>query len=249
MKRTTVACSALLVGLVVPSTANLEGLTRATGGIIALPRIVQRNAPEFQWKGTVERNGAVEIKGVNGDVTAEPPPGAEVEVTAERRGRRNNPEDVQIEVVQHGDGVTICAVYPSRDASRPNECKPGHDGRMNVQNNDVSVTFRCAYRPASASSARRSTATSRRKTLNGPCRSIPSTAPLRSRRRRTARPRPSTDRSAARWVRRAGRMHSNSTPSTAASRWTCRETSAPTSARRRSTARSPPTSRSRSADD
>ena len=41
----------------------------------------------------------------------------------------------------HAGGVTICAVYPSRDARKPNECPPGDGGRMNVQNNDVSVRF------------------------------------------------------------------------------------------------------------
>jgi hypothetical protein len=44
-------------------------------------------------------------------------------------------------VVPHAGGVTICAVYPSRDGSRPNECRPGEGGRMNVQNNDVTVRF------------------------------------------------------------------------------------------------------------
>jgi DUF4097 and DUF4098 domain-containing protein YvlB len=43
--------------------------------------------------------------------------------------------------VPHEAGVTICAVYPSRDASKPNECRPGSGGRMNVQNNDVNVDF------------------------------------------------------------------------------------------------------------
>jgi hypothetical protein len=47
---------------------------------------------------------------------------------------------VRIEVVQHGDGVTICSVYPDA-GDRPNECKPGSEGRMNNRNNDVNVTF------------------------------------------------------------------------------------------------------------
>ena len=101
----------------------------------------RRDAAPFQWRGTVLQGGAVEIKGVNGDVAAEPASGAEVEVAAVRTARRSNPEDVRIEVVQHADGVTICAVYPSRDQARPNECTPGAGGRMNVQDNDVNVKF------------------------------------------------------------------------------------------------------------
>jgi putative adhesin len=122
------------------ASLNAAGLPRATHGVIALPSLVQRSAQDFQWHGLVLQGSAIEIKGVNGDVTAGPGTGTEVEVTATRRGRRSDPEDVKIDVVQHGDGVTICAVYPSTDG-RPNECRPGHEGRMNVQNNDVTVTF------------------------------------------------------------------------------------------------------------
>jgi hypothetical protein len=82
-----------------------------------------------------------EIKGVNGDVRAEPSGSNEVEVVAVKRANRDNPDSVRIDVVPHAGGVTICAVYPTRDGQRPNECAPGDGGRMNVQNNDVSVRF------------------------------------------------------------------------------------------------------------
>jgi Toastrack DUF4097 len=130
------------VVLCLAGTIDASALSRATRGLISLPRLIKQTAPGFQWRGNVPQGNAIEIKGVNGDVIAEPATGGEVEVTAERRGRRSDPESVQIEVVQHGDGVTICAVYPSRNDDRPNECKPGNDGRMNVQNNDVTVKFR-----------------------------------------------------------------------------------------------------------
>jgi hypothetical protein len=104
------------------------------------PIAAQRSTADFQWRGTVLQGSEIEIKGVNGDVRATAGSGNEVEVTAVRRGRRNNPEDVRIEVVQHGDGVTICAVYPDADG-RPNECRPGSEGRMNVRDNDVTVAF------------------------------------------------------------------------------------------------------------
>jgi DUF4097 and DUF4098 domain-containing protein YvlB len=117
-----------------------EDIARATRGVIDLPRLA-RNAEPFTWHGVVAPGQTIEVKGVNGDVTAEAAAGPEVEVTADRRGRRSNPDDVHLEVVPHAGGVTICAVYPSKDASRPNECRPGSEGRMNVQNNDVSVKF------------------------------------------------------------------------------------------------------------
>jgi hypothetical protein len=107
--------------------------------LIPSTALAQRTAP-FEWRGTVLQGSTIEIKGVNGDIQAAPAGGSDVEVSAVRSGRRNNPEEVQIEVVPHGDGVTICAVYPST-GNRPNECRPGGGGRMNVRDNDVSVAF------------------------------------------------------------------------------------------------------------
>jgi Toastrack DUF4097 len=98
-------------------------------------------AQDFRWHGMVPQGQSIEIKGVNGDVRAEPSGSNEVEVVAEKRARRDNPESVDIQVVPHPGGVTICAVYPARSGSRPNECRPGDEGRMNVQNNDVTVRF------------------------------------------------------------------------------------------------------------
>jgi hypothetical protein len=104
--------------------------------------LVPRGAPaqgEFHWKGKIAPGKAIEIKGVNGDVRAVAGSG-EVEVTAVKHARRSDPNDVKIEVVQHEEGVTICAVYPS-DGRRENTCEAGDNGHMNVRDNDVSVDF------------------------------------------------------------------------------------------------------------
>jgi hypothetical protein len=107
--------------------------------IASSPALRAQGAPQ-QWRGTVAAGSAIEIKGVNGDIKAVASPGNEVEVSATMRGRRSNPADVRLDVVQHGEGITICAVYPSPD-SRPNECKPGDGGRMSTKDNDVVVAF------------------------------------------------------------------------------------------------------------
>src|SRR5215831_667141 len=99
------------------------------------------SAEDFRWHGAIAPGHSIEIKGVNGDVHAEASASNEVEVVAEKRANRDDPESVRIEVVPHDSDVTICAVYPSRDGARPNECQPGDGGRMNVQNNDVQVRF------------------------------------------------------------------------------------------------------------
>jgi hypothetical protein len=96
---------------------------------------------EFRWQGRVQPGQTFEIKGVNGNVRAEGSNGNQLEVLASKKGRRSDPASVEIRVVEHAGGVTICAVYPSDDASRPNECQAGRGGHMNVRDNDVSVDF------------------------------------------------------------------------------------------------------------
>lgn len=94
---------------------------------------------EFHWKGKIAPGKAIEIKGVNGDVSAVAGSG-DVEVTAVKHARRSDPEDVKIEVVPSEEGVTICAVYPT-DGRRQNTCEPGDHDHMNVRDNDVRVDF------------------------------------------------------------------------------------------------------------
>ncbi len=98
------------------------------------------SSDEFRWQGQIAAGKTLEIKGVNGNVRAEPGSNGQAEVTAIKRGRRSDPKSVEIRVIEHGGGVTICAVYPG-DAGHPNECRPGEGGRMNTKNNDVSVDF------------------------------------------------------------------------------------------------------------
>ena len=108
--------------------------------LLTIAATAQAQSAPFRWHGSIAQGAAVEIKGVNGDVVAEPAAGNDVEVVAEKQAHRSDPETVTIDVVQHADGVTICAVYPSRDRER-NECAPGKGGRMNVRDNDVTVKF------------------------------------------------------------------------------------------------------------
>jgi DUF4097 and DUF4098 domain-containing protein YvlB len=96
---------------------------------------------DFRWQGRVAAGRTVEIKGVNGSIRATGGSGDQVEVVATRRGRRSDPETVQIKTFEHDGGITICALYPSTDSAHPNECLPGDKGRMNSKNNDVNVEF------------------------------------------------------------------------------------------------------------
>ena len=95
---------------------------------------------DFQWQGRVAAGRAIEINGIFGNIRAEATSGSEVEVIANKHSRRSNPDEVQIRVLNHDGGVTICAVYPRGDPGEPNDCHPG-GGNSHTHNNDVRVDF------------------------------------------------------------------------------------------------------------
>ncbi len=100
------------------------------------PAAPQQQGDHWTWHGSVAQGKRIEIRGINGRISATASTGGEVEVTADKHGRHDDPADVRIEVVNSDQGVTICAVYPGRG----NTCAPG-GGRMNVHDNDVQVDF------------------------------------------------------------------------------------------------------------
>jgi hypothetical protein len=102
--------------------------------------VVRDQSPgEFDWNAEMAAGQVLEIKGVNGPIRAVAADGPVARVEAEKQARRSDPDEVRIEVVEHRDGITICAVYPSRDGE--NSCEPGSGGRNSVRNNDVRVEF------------------------------------------------------------------------------------------------------------
>ena len=125
-------------------------LLAAIGGLVAIgyPRIgdpavtaaVPGQDSEFRWTGRLAAGQTLEIRGVNGEVRVEAATGSEAQVVATKTGRRSDPADVEIAVVPHDGGVTICAVYPPVNG-RENECRPGGGGRNNTRNNDVKVEW------------------------------------------------------------------------------------------------------------
>lgn len=133
----------LAIGIVGATAALVLSLTAqlATASCAgAAESVAAPQSNEFRWRKQLAPGRVVEIKGVNGNVRAEPSSG-EVEVVATKTSRRDDTDTVRIEAVEHADGVTICAVYPNRDAAKPNVCAPGEGGRMSVNNNDVKVDF------------------------------------------------------------------------------------------------------------
>jgi Putative adhesin len=101
---------------------------------------------DFRWSGRVAEGKAVEIKGISGNISAEPARGDEVEVVAIKSSNRSDTESVKVQLVEHPDGVTICALYPTDDPSVVRTCEPGRNksnfsSGANIRNNDVRVDF------------------------------------------------------------------------------------------------------------
>jgi DUF4097 and DUF4098 domain-containing protein YvlB len=126
-------------GLILGVTLLLAGLIGLLAG--ALNPCAAEMRDEFSWQGQLGAGKTLEIKGINGSIKAEPANNGQIQVKAHKHGDKNDPKQVQIGVMEHSGGVTLCAVYPSNDPGHPNECKPGEGGRMNVKNNDVRVEF------------------------------------------------------------------------------------------------------------
>jgi hypothetical protein len=97
---------------------------------------------EFHWTGAVPPGATVEVRGVNGDIHASTGPTGTLAVAAVKTGHRDDPAEVAIQIVPHGGGITVCAVYPGGGP-----CLPGGGGRLGANNNDVRVDFTVTLPP------------------------------------------------------------------------------------------------------
>jgi len=98
-------------------------------------------AQDWTWQGRIGSGQWLEIKGVNGNIRAVPSTSGQIEVEATKSGRKSDPDEVKIEVIQNATGVTICAVYPAPENRAPNRCAQGDRWNSNTRNNDVKVDF------------------------------------------------------------------------------------------------------------
>ena len=94
----------------------------------------------FTWSGTIPSGRRIMIKNINGAIEVERSTSGRVEVRAEKRWRRGNPEDVRIEQKKIGDDVLVCALFS--EGSRCDESGIHTDRRTKWnERNDVSVRF------------------------------------------------------------------------------------------------------------
>ena len=105
----------------------------------------QQTSEEFRWNGTLPAGMSIELRGVNGNIDAQPASGNQIEVVAHKRSRRTDVSAVLIKVVEHSGGVTICAQYPTEDGSYtscgPEETSKSSGRKSDVRTRDISVDF------------------------------------------------------------------------------------------------------------
>jgi hypothetical protein len=114
-----------------------------------------RQQEDFRWSGRIARGDEIEIRGLLGDVHAEPASGDQVEVVGRRVG--DDADQVRVEVVETDGGVVICAIYPRTErASRrrgegrrsyadrtraDDACDDGNSGELSVDADEARIDF------------------------------------------------------------------------------------------------------------
>ncbi|MGZ4820966.1 MAG: DUF4097 family beta strand repeat-containing protein [Terriglobales bacterium] len=77
--------------------------------------LAQAQGDHFHWSGKLAPNQVVQIKDINGSIDAEGSNGDTIDISAEKGGPDR--DQVRVELVQTGDGITVCAVYPGSSCS------------------------------------------------------------------------------------------------------------------------------------
>ena len=98
---------------------------------------------DWKWSGQLGSGRTVYLRNVNGAVRFEQGTGNTVEVRAEKRWRRGDPEDVRIEARMAGNGdgdIIICALWGERATCDESGYHGNRDRGWN-SDNDVSVHF------------------------------------------------------------------------------------------------------------
>lgn len=100
----------------------------------------QRRDNAFTWSGSIPSGRRLYVKNINGAIEVERSTSGRVEVSAEKRWRRGDPEMVRIEQKRIGDDVVICALFSEGSTCDERGIHTERRTRWNDRN-DVSVHF------------------------------------------------------------------------------------------------------------
>ena len=110
-----------------------------------LPAQTRQSEDSFTWSGRVSAGHWIRVRNLNGGITVGPASGDKVDVTATKRWRRGNPEDVRVDVKKAGandEDVLVCALWFDNTVCTEREYEVHGNRRNRNNNNDVSVDFR-----------------------------------------------------------------------------------------------------------
>ena len=100
---------------------------------------------DFKWSSAIAAGRWVNVNNVNGKITVGATGGSTVEVTAVKRWRTGNPDDVRIETRKDGEDIVICALYKDQttcnDDHHSNRRGRRSNDRWNNDDDDVVVDF------------------------------------------------------------------------------------------------------------
>ena len=127
---------------------TIRTLTRAVvaGALLAggTAAAQAQSSTTWNWTGQLGDGRTVYLRNINGEVRIEQGTGNTVEVRAEKRWRRGDPDDVRIEARMTGSGsgdVLICALWFERATCDENGYRGHSDRDRRDRDNDVSVHF------------------------------------------------------------------------------------------------------------
>ncbi|MGQ0642934.1 MAG: DUF4097 family beta strand repeat-containing protein [Gemmatimonadaceae bacterium] len=105
----------------------------------------QRRATDFEWQGRIAAGRRLYVRNLNGSIRVQRATGDNAEVSAVKRWRRGDPEDVKVELRKVGSGegdVLVCALWFERTECDEDGYETKNDrNSWNNRNNDVSVEF------------------------------------------------------------------------------------------------------------
>ena len=130
--------------------ARRTQLLGASAALASLAAFAPAGAPQrsndrdFSWDGRITNNRWLYVRNLNGSIRVERATGDRAEVTAVKRWRRGNPEDVRIETKRLGgdDGdVIICAFWTENASCDEDGYRSRGDNGWRGRENDTSVEF------------------------------------------------------------------------------------------------------------
>src|SRR5688572_1738908 len=108
----------------------------------AVPAGAQGTSNDFTWSGRVPAGQWIHVRNINGDVTVDRATGADVEVVATKRARRDGDVNrVRIEASNITSGALICAIWEPTTTCDERGYHNQNRGRSNNNNGNVEVDF------------------------------------------------------------------------------------------------------------